>query len=273
MQRHSLNIIFLILIMSILAMPQVVYAFPPLPSSYFGLVSRNGIDMPEGSKVQAIINDQVYATTWVQIYEGNSVYSLTIPGDDPSTEVVEGGVQGDTIYFECDGILADQIAIWESGSNTDLALNFTVNDLDPTSTYTSTPTYTPSPTQTEEMPFNTPTPKHTKEPTATNQPIIAPSQTFTLIPTDVENEGLVTPSASETSQVPVVELSTPEKDQTSLKATKALIENPETFAPTVTESFNLIQNQPSIPFWVIGVPSIIIIGGVVGIWYFLRRSR
>ena len=47
----------------VLALPTTVQAFPPLPSSFYGSVTLNDGDLPEGTLVEALIDGQVYATT------------------------------------------------------------------------------------------------------------------------------------------------------------------------------------------------------------------
>ncbi len=96
----------------------VALAVPPLPSSFYGTAKYSGANVPLGSVVSARINGVQYAQTTVQVYNGDTVYSLDVPGDDDSTTgVKEGGVPGDTVVFFINGIEADETASWMSGTN------------------------------------------------------------------------------------------------------------------------------------------------------------
>lgn len=99
-------------------------AFPPLPSGFFGRVTLNGVDVPVGTDVQALINGVVYATAETGLYNGHASYSLLVPGDDDSTPgVIEGGKSGDQVTFRVAGLTATQTATWRSGTNAELTLS------------------------------------------------------------------------------------------------------------------------------------------------------
>jgi len=119
-------------------------AIPPLPSSFYGTVKVNGANAPENTVVRALINGQAYAEARTQMYQGNSVVSLDVPGDDTSTPERDGGVEGDTIQFEVGGVLAVQTGTWHGGTNTQL--NLTAASANPLNT--PPPTGAPVPTQT-----------------------------------------------------------------------------------------------------------------------------
>jgi hypothetical protein len=106
----------------LLAVPAGVLAIPVLPASFYGVVRVNNANPPDGTLIEALINGVVYASTQTMTFEGNSVYTLDIPGDDPITPVVDGGVDGDTIQFRVGGIQADQTAVWRSSTNVELNL-------------------------------------------------------------------------------------------------------------------------------------------------------
>lgn len=119
-------------------------AFPPLPSSFYGRVQVNGGNAPEGTLVRALINGQVYAEGRVQMYQGDSVYSLDVRGDDSETPERDGGAEGDMIQFEVGGVLAGQTGDWHSGTNVELNLTLTSAGL----LNTPPPALPPPPTQT-----------------------------------------------------------------------------------------------------------------------------
>ena len=98
-------------------------AFPPLPSSFYGTVKVDGVNVPDGTRVQAVIAGVPYAEAATQTYQGESVYSLDIKGDDLDTQVVDGGIEGDPIVFMVGKETADQTGAWQGGTNTNLNLS------------------------------------------------------------------------------------------------------------------------------------------------------
>jgi len=102
----------------------LIEAAPPWPSSFYGAVKWDGTNVAEGTVVSAWINGVKYAETQSQMYQGNSVYAINVPGDDPeSTGVVEGGVEGNAIVFKVGDSTASPTGTWYSG--TDVELNLT----------------------------------------------------------------------------------------------------------------------------------------------------
>lgn len=95
---------------------------PPLPSSFYGsLQADSAASSPPGLVVSAYINETQYATTTIIAHEGQWVYSLKVPADNPATEEIEGGRPGDMVSFLVDGRLV-ATAPWQSGSNTQVDL-------------------------------------------------------------------------------------------------------------------------------------------------------
>jgi hypothetical protein len=121
-----------------------VLAVPPLPSSFYGTVKVSGDNVPDGTLVRALLDGQVYAQGHTQTYQGDSVYSLDVPGDDTDTATRDGGLEGDTIQFEIGGVLADQTGTWHSGTN--FELNLAASADGPLTAPQATPS--PVPTQT-----------------------------------------------------------------------------------------------------------------------------
>jgi len=115
---------FLISNFLLLGFPPPPVAQPPLPSSFYGLVIANGNPTAEGISVTAWIGGEQWAGTMVTSYQGNLVYSIDVPGDDPLTPESEGGVEGDTIHFYVGDRLVLQLGTWHSG--TDIGLSLTV---------------------------------------------------------------------------------------------------------------------------------------------------
>jgi hypothetical protein len=104
-----------------------VYAFPPLPCSYYGAVTLNGANVPVGTPVSAWIGGVRYAAQPAGVYAGETIYSLVVPGDDPATAQIEGGAAGNTVMFQIGDHSAGQSAAWVSGGNIELDLAASVS--------------------------------------------------------------------------------------------------------------------------------------------------
>jgi hypothetical protein len=100
-------------------------AFPPLPSGFYGTVNISGRLVPDGTLIRAIINGIPYAEAQTLTYQGSSVFSMSIPGDDLSTTIIEGGKEGDVVNFTIGNLQAEQVGTWHSGTNVLLDLNAT----------------------------------------------------------------------------------------------------------------------------------------------------
>jgi len=260
-------------------MPQLVYAFPPLPASYYGVVTKNGAYLPEGVTIMAVINNKVYAGNTVKIYEGESVYSLVVPGDDPATDVIEGGVQGDTIYFNVDGILADQTATWGSGSNTELDLTISSTVIEPTYVPTATPTNKPTTSATRT---NTPLPTRTQTSAgATQVPVAATATSALQLTTEsaqtsteqltLEAEQALT--ASPTLAVsPTLASSTPDQAVQESASADSPTEVVYPVEEETTQPSELTQEGSKPIGWLIGIPVILMIVLVGGFLYFRKND-
>jgi hypothetical protein len=180
---YRTSICLLLFCAMIFANPSNALAIPSLPSSFYGTVKVNSASVPDGTLVQAIIAGKVVAFCQTQTYQGGSVYSLDIPGDDPGTPAVEGGREGDVIQFKLGGILATQTGTWHSATNINL-------NLSATSTSTAiplVPTLTHVPTQTPIRNFPTQLPSKTPTPTIrvtlpATQSQVYPTTTATNLP-------------------------------------------------------------------------------------------
>lgn len=162
----TLTIFLILALANLFAVAPAGALFPPLPSSFYGFVSVNGGNVADGTTVRALINGQVYATAYTQTYEGRSVYSIDVPGDDPSTPAVEGGLQNDAMAFLIGEAQANETGTWKSATNVNLDLTASAS----APLNTPQPTPTPVPTQTAIK-----TPK--RNPTATSAPaIVQPSE-------------------------------------------------------------------------------------------------
>lgn len=122
MRSTVLRLAALILWLAGLLTPGLVRAFPPLPASFYGTVKVSDANVPDGTLVRALIDGQVYAEARTQTYEGNTVYSVDVKGDDPATPEREGGSPEAVVTFEVGGVQAEQSGIWRSGTNVALHL-------------------------------------------------------------------------------------------------------------------------------------------------------
>jgi hypothetical protein len=108
---------FLLALLTCLAAPLRAQAIPPLPSSFYGTVQIDGGSIPDGTRITAWINGHEIASGLSQTYQGESVYSLDVLGDDPDSPAVEGGRDGIAIQFKIGDLNAGQIGSWHSGTN------------------------------------------------------------------------------------------------------------------------------------------------------------
>jgi hypothetical protein len=119
---------FMAILAGVLAITPTLANVPPLPSSFFGTIRINGNATHDGTLVRALINGVPYAETHTLTYQGDSIYSLNVPGDNPSTpNIIEGGKEGDIIHFEIKNFLTGQTGVWHSGTNVELNLSTTLH--------------------------------------------------------------------------------------------------------------------------------------------------
>lgn len=106
-----------------------VWAVPPLPFSPYNRVTMYGNDVATGTAISAKCGSVTAGTTTAIIFEGHSVYSLNVLGNDTDTEEKDGCDEGETVTFWVSGVQADQTATWVSGA--DQELNLTVSAVTP----------------------------------------------------------------------------------------------------------------------------------------------
>jgi hypothetical protein len=181
LMKHLVRISSLSIIVFIISLfiTVPVLAIPPLPSSFYGTVKVNNANVPDGTVIQAIVGVQVYAEGFTQTYQGNSVYALDVQGDNTDTAAQDGAREGDTVQFKIGGVVADQTAVWHTGTN--LNLDLTASSSGPTSKPQAT--HTPVPTQTAIVviqPSSIPT--AIGQASSTSEIIIQPSQVATQPP-------------------------------------------------------------------------------------------
>ena len=141
--RAKAGILLALSLLLAIVLPVMADEPPRLPSGFYGTAKQNGANVPNGTIVSAWINSVKYAETTTFLTTINSVqvsvYTITVPGDDPSTSgVIEGGNEGDTIVFKIGIYPTDQTGTWHEGTDTELNLHATVNT--PPTTVSVSPT-------------------------------------------------------------------------------------------------------------------------------------
>jgi len=136
------NFLFALALALLTIMPAAA-AVPPTPASFWGTVMIDGANASDGTTVTVWINGVQYAQTTTFTNSGASYYNVDVPGDDPdTTDVVEGGVTGNTVTFQVNGQDAPQSGSWTSG-NQQVDLAATGSEQPPTPT-PNNPTPTPT---------------------------------------------------------------------------------------------------------------------------------
>lgn len=114
--KRSLLILLLAAGLAIFSISAARAAPPPIPCKVYGSIRVDGQNVAEGTLVSAWINGVPYAESATYFYNGVSTYTLTVPGDDLTTPVTEGGRAGDTIHFHVGAFTASQTATWQGSS-------------------------------------------------------------------------------------------------------------------------------------------------------------
>lgn len=256
--KRILRIFFIlsIICLTLIIQPEGVQAFPPLPSSFYGTVKINNTKVADGTLIEALVNGKVYAQSYTQMYEGDSVYTVSIPGDDPGTATVDGAREGDVISFKVGGIAAQQTGTWHSGTNEQLDLSAVTSN----TPNTPAPTPTSYPTQTAIPTVNTPVPTAAAA-TPTRGNVTQSAATATLVTVGGTTIG-GTPSAADTPVSPGS--ISPEE----LTATRQAGEGTGT-DPDVPER----QKNAGRIFWFIAIPVVIVLGIIAGLWLMVKKLR
>ena len=102
----------------LLAAAEPALAFPPLPSSFYGLVQITDNTPAPGTPITATVPgvSGPVGTGAVTLYDGVLVYSIDVRGDDTDTVVKDGGVNNDEITFHIGGRVI-MMANWHGGTN------------------------------------------------------------------------------------------------------------------------------------------------------------
>lgn len=202
---------------------------PSIPSSFYGMVLKNNANVPVGTTIEVVIEGQVVADSKSLLYEGNSVYTIDVPGNDPGTGHIDGGRPGDTLVFLVNGLEAHETAIWQSGTNIEHNLTILTPATQIPTTSPRLPNQTAvNPSETimiEENRLQTPVSQATTTPagfaTITALPVENNTRTKTVIPTlnketPVENNQLIQTEPTNTLQLPRSDQKPGDKSETDL---------------------------------------------------------
>jgi len=246
-----------------------VNAAPPLPSRFYGTVKINGENALEGTIIRALINSRVVATTSAIMYQGESVYTIDVPGDDPTTPEIEGGKEGDVMRFMVAGFLIRETATWRSGTDIEFNLSLTANATlppphptePPPPTQTLPPSQTPLPTQAPITPPTAlPTQAPITQPTRSPTTGLTPAITSTLIDRPTSGES---PVETVDAVAPIEEIEAPQPTQT---------DHPVLTDESETPSGINEESSSNTSFIIFTIIAIILAGSMMALWR-IRKSR
>lgn len=100
-----------------------VAALPPLPSSFWGVITMNGARLPQSAQLTAYVEGVPCGRGNIFLYMGTTYYTISVTGDEPDTPKREGGREDEVIEFRLDGAPLATTARWHEGTNVRLDLN------------------------------------------------------------------------------------------------------------------------------------------------------
>jgi hypothetical protein len=103
------------LVLLALALPGPTVAHVSNSCRFYGPVTVNGEDVPDGTVVSAWLESSFVGpwTTTTYTSNGASWYVIDIPPDNPSTPGKEGGVVGDQVHFSVSSTPVPGTATWQ----------------------------------------------------------------------------------------------------------------------------------------------------------------
>ncbi len=113
--RFLRNLVVALLIVALGAAS--VAALPPLPSSFWGVITVNGARIPLNAQLTAHVESVQCGTAHIFAYGGTTYYSISVTGDDPDTPEREGGREDELIEFRLNGVPLATTARWHEGTN------------------------------------------------------------------------------------------------------------------------------------------------------------
>ena len=108
-----------------LALPSTAVAHVSTACRFYGPVTVNGADVPDGTVVSVWLDDPSVGpwTTTTYTRYGASLYAIDIPADDPGTPGKEGAVAGDQVHFSVGATPVPGTAAWQRVGNVFHALS------------------------------------------------------------------------------------------------------------------------------------------------------
>jgi len=123
-ETRRINAVMLVVLIAVST--TIVFAVPGMPHQFYGDVTIDGLPAPDGAWVDIVIETadggEFYYSTSTS--EGRYGYDplFKVPADDPDTTEIEGGVNGDIVYFYVDLIYATSY-VFENGGTNELDLD------------------------------------------------------------------------------------------------------------------------------------------------------
>jgi hypothetical protein len=105
--------------------PASLHAGTTGSARYSGEVSYYGRPAPDGALLTVNLGPDVVAASPVTRSEGQSAFSVTVPGDDPRTPRREGPRENDTLTFRVNGVPTDQTETYNDLEDRTLGLTVT----------------------------------------------------------------------------------------------------------------------------------------------------
>jgi hypothetical protein len=131
--KRKLTVISLLVAIAMLALalPGTAVAHPQKAVRFWGPVTVNGADVPDGTVISVWLEGPSVGpwTTTTYTQEGASRYAIDIPADDPATPAKDGAVAGDQVYFSVGGTTVPGAATWKRIENVFYALRITAGAL------------------------------------------------------------------------------------------------------------------------------------------------
>lgn len=94
--------------------PALTISATQIPATYYGIIKREGANLPVGVPFVAQVGEKQFVGRSL-LHNGESVYTVDVPADDPTTEELEGAKPGEPVQFIIDGVVADQSSVWQPG--------------------------------------------------------------------------------------------------------------------------------------------------------------
>ena len=112
--RFLLFVPLVCLLLVLMAMP--VFAVPPLPATFWGQVTLDGADVPNGTEITAWVDGVLIGQVTTEPHDGHSVYVLDAkPADTWDPEVGPPDIEGGTVIFRIGSSMAEQTTTWTMG--------------------------------------------------------------------------------------------------------------------------------------------------------------